>query len=154
MNRLTVIIAVLSIAVCLASGCSRSETSGYTSIDPKGWVYGDTVYFQPSDSDSVCLRRGDIMVVVRHTNAYQYSNIWLRLDYAGPDTIHTDTVNLRLADDFGTWYGKGLGVSFQCVDTVARDVAVDVSQPIKVTHIMRVDTLADIEQVGLIFDEK
>lgn len=135
----------------LLTGCHGHETSAYTDIPPHGWVYGDTVKMMPTDADSTLILTGDIALVVRHTNDYAYSNMYVRLEYSDPDTIQADTLNITLADPYGNWLGKGLGVSYQRADTVEWGVTIDASKPIKVSHIMRADTLKAVEQVGIIF---
>ncbi len=136
------------------AACSHpTEHSGFTTIDPVGWIYGDTVRYCPADSDSTFMSSCDLVIVVRNNNDYEYSNLWLRLDYPGQDSVHTDTLNVILADDFGNWRGKGIGGSYQLCDTVLRGIALDPSREIKLTHIMRTDTLEGIEQIGIIVNE-
>ncbi len=151
MNNKHILFLFFAICAAIIVGCTDGEKSVYHNIDPEGWIYGDTLNFQVSDVDSTSLETGNMMVVVRHSNGYEFSNIWLTIGYYNGDTIVNDTVNVRLADNFGNWYGKGMGVSFQRTDTIGRHVTIDVSRPIKVWHIMRADTLQDIEQVGVIF---
>lgn len=151
MKRIHIISLFLIICAAIISGCTGDEKSVFHNIDTDGWIYGDTLNFQVADADSTLLQTGNLMVVVRHSNAYEFSNLWLNVRYFTADTFVNDTVNVRLADDFGNWYGKGMGVSYQYTDTVARHVTVDVSRPIKVWHIMRADTIKDIEQIGVIF---
>lgn len=146
-----IILIFIAISASVICGCDNGEKSIFHNIPPEGWAYGDTLYFKVSDADSTSITTGDIIVVIRHSNAYEFSNIWLNLRYFTEDTLVNDTVNLRLADDYGNWYGKGMGVSYQRTDTVARHVSIDASRPIKAWHIMRADTLPDIEQVGVIF---
>lgn len=142
-------------AISLMAACSGSpEHSGFTTLDPDGWIYGDTVRYTPAASDSSYRRECDVIVVVRNNNSYEYSNLWLRLDYQGSDSTRTDTLNVVLADDLGNWLGKGIGGSYQLTDTVLRSVELDLAGEIKVTHIMRTDTLEGIEQIGIIVTEQ
>lgn len=180
-RKILPILLFLAVGAAIISGCTDGEKSAFHNISPKGWTYGDTLYFFIPDytsdiiesntytplngsltdgtavSDSTSsektapLLTGDMILVVRHSNAYEYSNIWLNIRYSARDTVVNDTLNICLADDFGNWYGKGMGVSYQFTDTVARDVTLDTSSPVKVWHIMRADTLPDIEQIGIIF---
>lgn len=134
----------------LSSACTGlKETGEYHPIDADGWSYGDTVHFNIESPDSVM--RGDIAVVVRHTAAYPYSNLWLEINYPQNDNIVSDSVNIVLADDFGNWLGRGAGLSFQRVDTILRDVTISTPADITLRHIMRVDRLSDIEQLGVVF---
>lgn len=146
--------APLIAAITLLTACSGStEHSGFTTLDPDGWIYGDTVRCIPAPDDSSSLKVCDVILVVRNNNSYEYSNLWLRLDYPGADTIRTDTLNVVLADDFGNWLGKGIGGSYQLSDTVLKGVELYTAREIKVTHIMRTDTLQGLEQIGIIVKE-
>ena len=135
--------------IVLLSSCIHSDEAGvFHPIDSAGWQYGDTLNFRLEETDS--LWHGDIAVVVRHSAAYPYNNIWLELSYPPTDSITPDSVNIILADDFGHWLGRGLGLSYQKVDTVIRDLTLS-SANIGLRHIMRNDKLTDIEQIGIIF---
>ena len=50
----------------------------------------------------------DILLCVRHTEAYPYQNMWLFCSL-GTDSaaIWTDTLEFYLADDRGRWLGNG-----------------------------------------------
>lgn len=146
----------ISCAAILLYACTGHETSGFSDIDPAGWIYGDTVYFTPSlhlpyDSDTCQNSKGDISIVIRHTNQYEYANIWLELRYLSQDSLHIDTINMPLANEFGKWFGNGIGVSYQYVYTPLENIELDLADTVKISHIMRVDTLKGIEQVGLKF---
>jgi gliding motility-associated lipoprotein GldH len=143
-------IAFVSIILCLGACALRhNDYSEFKDIDSEGWQYGDTLTFKPTITDS--LADGKLMLAVRHSNAYQYANLWLEISYPMADTIIADTINVKLADVYGRWYGKGLGVSFQKSDTLSRNFKLHRDTPIKLRHIMRVDTLSAIEQVGITF---
>ena len=131
------------------AGCTSSEHSDFTPLSPDGWAYGDTIRFFGSEADSVALN-GSLAVAVRHTNGYPYSNLWLEITLPEADTVRVDTVDVRLTDTFGRWYGSGIGVSYQRIDTIYPAVSIAAGAPVKVRHIMRVDTVTGIEQIGLI----
>ncbi len=101
--------------------------------------------------DSVC-PSGTLLLTLRHTDAYEYSNIWLEVVYDMDDTTAVaDTVNIILADNFGHWRGRGAGASFQVTDTLRRRMPLRRHQHIGLRHIMRTDTLDDIEQAGITY---
>lgn len=137
----------------IAAACGvPSEQSLFQSMDADGWLYTDTVSMNINNADSArTMLHGDIALAVRHTDAYEYSNLWVELSYLDSDSLRRDTFDLRLADEFGRWLGTGVGVGFQKVDTLLRGVSVDARVPLRVRHVMRPDTLADIEQIGIIF---
>jgi len=60
--------------------------------------------FQISDTASSY----NIYLVLRHTDAYSYNNIWLKFYRKGPDTSYTQQVDLRLANNSQGWLGTGM----------------------------------------------
>lgn len=144
------LLAAVLIAVVLGACSSMSiEDAAFESIPVTGWAYGDTVSLQPDIEDSVS--HGKLAVMVRHTSAYIFSNLWLEVTTPGDSLPEVDTVNIELADMYGRWLGRGSGVSFVKVDTLQGLKTLSVDKPVKVRHIMRVDTLSDLEQIGVIF---
>jgi gliding motility-associated lipoprotein GldH len=58
-------------------------------------------------SDTVSLYR--LYVVLRHTDAYNYKNIWLNVGVQSPgDSMRQNRLNLVLANDDKGWLGKGM----------------------------------------------
>ncbi len=151
----------LGLAACFGflASCSAHDNdySAFSAIDSEGWDYGRTYVYRPAIADSVA--DGTLRVAVRHTNDYPYRNLWLEVAYQvqAPDStvsFRTDTVNMQLADVYGNWLGSGLGTSFQKADTVSTDFRLIPGAPVRVHHIMRVDRLEGLEQVGIIFERK
>ncbi len=144
------LLAAVTMAAALGACTSMStEDAAFQSVPSTGWAYGDTVVFRPEVEDSVA--EGKLAVMVRHTSAYIFSNLWLEVTTPGDSVPVVDTVNIELADMYGRWLGRGSGVSFVKVDTLPELRTLGVDKPVKVRHIMRVDTLADLEQIGVIF---
>ncbi len=51
----------------------------------------------------------NIYLVLRHTDAYQYNNIWLSIGLQSPvDTIITQKIDLQLGNDAIGWEGTGM----------------------------------------------
>ena len=144
------IIVIISILLCLgACAPGHNDYSDFRNIDVDGWVYGDTLEFSPSIGDSTA--RGTLMLALRHSNSYLYSNLWVEVSYFNDTVCVVDTLNVPLADIYGRWYGSGFGARYQATDTIVYDMQLHRGKPVKVRHIMRVDTLHGIEQVGLNF---
>lgn len=148
--RLASLIAAAVTIMAAASSCvDRGSASSFAPIAPEGWAYGDTIQCTVERADT--LAPAALAVAVRNNNAYPYSNLWLEVTYnTGPRTIARDTVNLILADPYGRWTGKGFGAGYQSQVTVNPSVVPPPGSRIGVRHIMRVDTLTGIEQVGII----
>lgn len=130
--------------------------SDFKTMADAEWLYTDSLEFAPVNTadSTVC---GSLLVAVRHTHGYRYRNIWLEVSYpaagigAESTAIVRDTVNVELADSRGHWLGKGSGASFMREDTALRRFTLRRGVPVRVRHVMRLDTLHDIEQVGVIF---
>ncbi len=50
----------------------------------------------------------NIYLVLRHTDAYGFNNIWMKVSRKGPDTTYTQQVDLRLATNSQGWLGTGM----------------------------------------------
>lgn len=148
MRRLLLFIPILC---CLLGACAPGGDggdtvfSGFRPVDARGWRYADTLVFPLAAMTDSLPVRADVAVTVRHSNDYPYSNIWLEI--AAPDT--TCAVCVELADVFGRWYGRGLGLAFERTDTVLRSVTLGPADTLRIHHDMRLDTLHGIEQVGV-----
>lgn len=148
MRRLLLFIPIVCclLGACAPGGGDGSTVfSGFRPVDARGWRYTDTLVF-PLDAmaDTVPVRT-DVALTVRHSNDYPYSNLWLEI--ATPDTVRN--VCVELADVFGRWYGRGLGLAFERTDTVLRGVTLGPADTLRIHHNMRLDTLCGIEQVGV-----
>lgn len=149
MNRLLQLVVTL-VVMAVAFACSTSDERGcFVAVDPSGWNYGDTLRFDLGTAEDSVVD-GRLALVVRHAAGYAYSNLWLEVSYPPSDSLKPDTFNIRLSDSFGNWYGKGLGLSYQLTDTVGRKLKLSAPATLSVRHIMRVDRLEDIEQIGLL----
>lgn len=137
------------VALTVTVACStKAEHGSFAAVDAGGWNYGDSLYLTiDAPEDSVI--EGNLAIVVRHSASYDYSNLWIEVSYPSAENLSPDTFNIRLSDSFGNWYGKGLGLSFQHTDTVGRKLKLTAPATLSVRHIMRVDRLEDIEQIGL-----
>lgn len=151
MNRKAVLIVLILTAILAGCRLRHNDYSDFRTFDGAQWAYTDTVEFTPEFDDSIV--EAPLTLCVRHSNAYPYSNLWLELEYPTGDSIcRTDTIQLVLADEFGRWYGKGSGVSYQFTDTISRRFRAFSHKPLKLRNIMRRDTLPGIEQVGIFID--
>lgn len=138
--------------VLLTAACVDHESyyGDFRSIDPKGWAYDLPVDFAPELRDSTVT--GNLALSVRHTNRYPYSNIYVEVTVNDSTAFRRDTFNIILADEFGRWFGRGIGTDFQLSDTLYRQLTLTAPAAISVRHVMRNDILPDIEQIGITFD--
>ncbi|MDE6448879.1 MAG: gliding motility lipoprotein GldH [Muribaculaceae bacterium] len=145
-----IVLHIIALVLVVAVSCGRSgEYTGYHEIEPSGWPYGDVLEYTVSLRDSVALR--PMLLTLTHDNSYNYSNLWLEVRYTERGGgAHVDTVNVEMCDVYGNWYGNGLPGHYQLVDTLSvRPVALADSSVVCVRHIMRVDTLTGISQIGI-----
>lgn len=95
----------------LMLSCHQLGTLGIYERDIE--VPGNSWYYNFHPSFSVTIAdtsvRYNIYVILRHTNAYRYSNIWLLISSRGPgEAARTQRVELPLADREGNWLGTGM----------------------------------------------
>lgn len=136
-----------AIFACLAvlAACSGGDAGDWHTFDDQGWLYGDTLTFENdwSDADSVNIN-------IYHTDAYNYSNLWIEMSYTTKEnSVVADTFNIMLADPAGRWLGRGNGLTYNLSAAVHPGHAIAKDTPLRVRHIMRVDSLCDIEKIGL-----
>lgn len=106
-NKLFFVIAFF-IAISFIISCNQIDVyEKSTSIPNHNWYYDYkcTGSFNISDTNAFY----NIYVVIRHTDAYKYNNIWLNLGLQLPgDSLTIQKVNITLGDDANGWYGSGL----------------------------------------------
>lgn len=145
-NTLLFILFTLCLGACSPG---HNDYSDFKNISPEGWAYADTLNFKV-DIDTTST--GNLSLALRHDNNYGYSNLWIEVSHRiDSTTVDRDTLNITLADIYGRWNGKGIGTSFQAEAVVSPDYKLNAGDSIQVRHIMRVDTLEGISQIGLLF---
>lgn len=139
--------AVITTVLCaiLMCGCTvrDDEFSAFREMPRYGWVYSEPAVLVPEHADSIAT--GPLLLVLRNDDTYPYANIWVEV--SGKDI--RDTLNLRLADVYGNWLGKGLGSTREVTATVRDRYTHRSGDTIRVRHILRTDTLPGITLVGL-----
>lgn len=155
-KSLVAAVVAIAAASCGITGSRGNGDDNYFSAFtafPKGeWEYAVPSQFRVDTLRDSISRGGTLILSLRHTAGYEYSNIWLELSYPLTDsTTAADTFNIVLADNFGHWLGRGIGPSVQITDTLSTDFTVRRGETVTLRHIMRMDTLRNIEQVGIVF---
>ncbi len=154
-------IALALVAAVLAGACGITGSRGngddnyfsaFATFDSQQWEYGRPAVFHVDTLRDSIARGGTLILSLRHTDGYAYSNIWLELAYPDTDsTLRADTFCINLADNYGRWLGHGTGPSRQFTDTLSRDFTLRRGADLRLRHIMRTDTLANIEQAGIVY---
>jgi gliding motility-associated lipoprotein GldH len=93
----------------------------------------------------------NIYVVLRHTDAYKYNNIWLNLTTSAPgDTAKSQQLNLKIGDN-KKWFGSAMDDIIEYRVPITQN-AVQL-KPGKYTfilqHIMRQDELTEMLNAGI-----
>lgn len=99
---------LLLIAGLLINSCTTIDVYEKTAAMPKHeWKEKHTPSFTFAISDTTSLY--NIFVVLRHTDAYHFNNIWLNLTTKTPlDSTGPQQLNLQLADNKNGWLGTGM----------------------------------------------
>jgi gliding motility-associated lipoprotein GldH len=95
----------------------------------------------------------NLYIVLRHTDAYKYNNIWLNVGLQAPgDTMFFQNVNLTLAADATGWEGSGMNDIWEVrklLNGQPRRFKKGGEYKFNITQIMRDDPLPDIMSAGL-----
>lgn len=112
MNKLYIYkarILVLLITCCLLqNSCTQIEIFEKNTVIPKyEWQSNFKVTGRFAITDTVSAY--NIYIVLRHTDAYKYNNIWLNIGLQPPgDSMHIQKIDLKLGNDANGWEGTGM----------------------------------------------
>lgn len=152
------------ISLCFLAACQPSpKYQKHVTIPSGGWQYAFQPEFKIQIQDTNAAYQ--MFFLIRHTNAYPYSNIWLRLKTRQPGdssfqqqrfevTLAAPTAVLPDGSLSGGWLGRGMGEIWE-----QRMALNDVQHPVyfpksgeyvfKLSQDMRVNPLPEVIQVGL-----
>ncbi len=138
--------------ITLLGSCTKIDLfEKQVSIPDQQWFYRNQPQFAFDITDTTSLY--NIYVILRHTDGYEYNNIWLRLGSTAPgDTTRYQNINLSLATDLKGWDGSGMDDIFE-VRKIITPGPVPIKKPgtytFTVEQIMRENPLKHILSVGL-----
>ena len=97
-------------------------------------------------------------IVLRHTDAYKYNNIWLNLGIQPPgDTIHYQKIDVTLATDATGWSGSGMNDIWEVRQLLFRE-AMRFKNPgtytYSIAQIMRDDPLPAVMGAGIRLEKR
>ncbi len=141
---------VFLISVCFLNACTQIELfEKNTPIPNLKWLnnFNATGTFNITDTTSLY----NIFVVLRHTDAYQYNNIWLNVALqAASDSVNMQKVNLSLGSDSQGWEGTGMNDIWELRKLIAKQVPLKKGDyNFSIGQIMRDNPLQHIMSVGL-----
>ena len=119
-------------------------------IEPDGWSIDNPASFEWDIVDLDL--KYDALIDIRHNSDYPYSNLYLFLELTRPNGHQKlDTLECKLADERGRWYGSGIGdiidhrVSFK----ENFEFPIHGKYRLKIEHGMRQDPLVGVTDIGL-----
>ena len=143
--------SIIVICVSLVA-CSHLDVyEKTTAIPAQAWYYNNVPSFSFTITDT--LATYNIFVVFRHTDAYEYNNIWIRLGTQAPGNARAfQNLDLTLGTDAKGWEGAGVDDIFEVRKNITRGPV-----PLKkagtyrftVAQIMRENPLKHVLNVGV-----
>lgn len=113
---------LLCLLVSLLTSCNKNIIySKYHEFKENEWYLKDKAIFDVEILDTLTLN--NISLMVRHADAYPYSNLFLFVSTKYPDgKILIDTMEVILADEKGKWQGSGAGDIFDFKIPIKKNV--------------------------------
>lgn len=106
--------SLLIILVCFYF-ISCAKIGVYEKIAPipsQSWLYDYKPSFTFTITDTAAAY--NVYIVVRHTDAYNYNNLWLSVTSKAPgDTLHSQNISIELGNDVKGWEGAGMDDIFE-----------------------------------------
>ena len=120
-------------------------------IPSQQWFYTNVPQFTFHINDTTSLY--NVYVILRHTDLYEYNNIWLRIGLKTPsDSFNYQNVNLSLATDAKGWEGTGMDDIYEVRKSISASPFSFKSSgdyTFSIAQIMRENPLDHILNVGL-----
>lgn len=157
-NRTFIQRLILTLTVSIAlflGGCVESPYfQKQVSIPGYQWDYKYMPVFDFEITDTT--RVYDVYFLIRHTDAYPYSNLWMNIYTRQPgDSVYKkQRVNVELAvssgKNNGQWKGRGMGEIWEHKLSIAKGAFQHKGKySIKFEQNMRINPLPEILQVGM-----
>lgn len=154
-NILSVFVGALACLMVCCAGCLPSPHYQKTVSPPHyAWKadYKPSFRFEISDTNSVY----NLYFLIRHTEVYPFSNIWIKIYTKEPGAKQFDAsrIEIPLAEASGKWLGRGMGDIWEHRMPITRnDAPMRFTKAgmyeIRLEQCMRVDPLPEILQIGL-----
>lgn len=142
-------ILILIVSLLLV-GCQGDIVyTTFKSLPLVGWEADSSLCYNPVITDSVADYQ--MLITIRHTDAYPYQNLWLFVDIEKDSIqITRDTIECYMANERGEWLGGGLTVrELPLLYSADYQFASSGEYHISITQGMRNDTLIGIKEVGV-----
>jgi gliding motility-associated lipoprotein GldH len=145
---------ITATSILLLMGCSPNNGlfEKNVAIPQHAWSssFKPEISFEIKDDTTSYYR---IFLVLRHTDAYRYKNIWLNVGVQSPgDSMRINRVNLTLAQDDRGWLGKGMDDIFEhrvLLEAIPRRFSRTGTYKFTIQQIMREDPLEHVMNAGI-----
>ena len=139
------------------ASCKQTDVFEKNTVIPKyEWQGSFTINGKFVITDTVSAY--NIYLVLRHTDAYQYNNIWLNIGLQPPgDSLHMQKVDLKLGDDANGWEGTGMNDIWEVrklLNGQARRFKQAGNYNFSISQIMRDNPLLNVMSAGLRVERK
>ena len=141
---------LLLITSLLLVGCQGDIVyTAFKTIPNTGWESDSSLCYQPVIADSIL--NCQMLITIRHTDAYPYQNLWLFVDIQKDSIpVTRDTIECYMANERGEWLGGGLSIhELPLLYNDNYQFARIGEYQISITQGMREDTLIGIKEVGV-----
>jgi gliding motility-associated lipoprotein GldH len=145
-TRILLILCCLQLTACNSIGVFEKNIA----FKKQEWAgnYKPAFTFNITDTTAAY----NIYLVLRHTDAYNYNNIWMKFTRKGPDTSYTQQVDLRLATNGQGWLGTGMDDIWEHripITQAATQFRKSGNYEFTLEQVMRQDPLLHVLNVGL-----
>jgi gliding motility-associated lipoprotein GldH len=143
--------------ILLCAGCLKlNQFEKNAEIPKQEWSYSFQPEFQFNITDTVSLHQ--VYIVLRHTDAYAYKNIWLNISTQQPgDTaFQTARFEFNLQQTNGKWLGTGYGDIWEVRHPLLQNIQFRKkgTYTIRLHQIMRDNPLHHIMNAGIRIEKK
>lgn len=145
------LIMLLGVSLWFTSCTKIDVFEKNTAIPGHKWPYSlqPTFDFNITDTTS----QYNLYIVLRHTDAYRYNNIWLNIgSQALADTMRYQRFDLQLGTDAGGWEGNGMDDIWEVRKSITKGPFKFIkagNYKFSVAQVMRENPLAEIISVGV-----
>ena len=138
-------LVLIALSSVLLSACStKTVYSSYQSVPITGWNMDSVLTF--SVPVTTPQQPVDVLLHIRHTEAYMYQNLWL---FIGEKGLTQDTIELYLANDRGQWLGNGNSLLDMPVLYKENILLTDSIYTLTVQQGMRAESLKGVSDIGV-----
>ena len=123
----------------------------FNTLPDNGWEADSAIGFHPTITDTTS--NYQFQIIVRHTDAYQYQNLWMFVDILKDSLLlTTDTIECYLANQRGEWLGGGLSIhELPLMYDDKYRFFTSGTYHISIRQGMRTDTLEGLKEIGVKF---